>query len=272
MAYRNLRPGLLAILLLAALPLAGCGGASRQRLAEIQADFNAGNYQQAYRRAMILENTPPEPMHVKQSAAYLAGLSAYRLGDRTNAYQHLEFAARSRDPQLRTRAQAMLGLVYNELGRFDEAARNLLAAADGLEGEEKARAYQAAGTAQQRLGRWASARSTLSLALSQSRDEAFRRRVGEQLRATGYTLQTGAYQDQGNAVKAAEELASKAVSLQMGPPRVVPATDPTQNRRLYLVQVGEFASWQTAQMARERLGVTQAIPVPLSQPPSPRPR
>lgn len=225
--------------------------------------YAAGQYPQALQRSRAIADLPTSPQRDREHAAYIAGLSAYRLRDLDTAQQYLQVAVLSDNPSLSGDARATLGLVFSERGSYGLAADNLLAAAQRMTGQNKANAYFYAGVAQQKHGRWPQARTTLSLAKSSSSDAAFRQRVDEQLKITGYTLQLGAFSVESNANTAAQRVAAKAAELRLGAPRVVPASDPS-GRRLYLSQVGQFSSWPTALMARDNLGTTSAIVVPLT--------
>ncbi len=122
--------------------------------------------------------------------------------------------------------------------------------------KDRANAYYYGGIAQQKMGRWPQARNNLSLAISNSRDPDFRAKAIAQLKVTGYTLQTGAYEIEDHARSVANTMANRVASMHMGRPRIVPSHDPGSNRRLYLVQVGEFSSWPTALAARDELGLS----------------
>lgn len=224
--------------------------------------YQSGQFAQAYEisRAVARRNDAPD----RYDAAYLAGLSAQRLGDMSNAVRYLRLATGSEDRGLRGQALATLGLAYARQSKHAAAADALLKAAKLVTGQDRAQAYFHAGIAEQKLGRWAQARTSLTLARGASNDPTFQRLVTEQLDVTGYTLQTGAFENAGNARKHAENLAKVSVGLNLGSPRVVPATDP-QGRRLNLVQVGQFATFANAASARRSLGRSDAVIVPLTQ-------
>jgi hypothetical protein len=151
----------------------------------------------------------------------------------------------------------MLGLVSSQQGLYDKAAENLELAAGAMQGQDRANAFFYAGVAQQRSGRWPQARVNLSMALSGSSDEAFRQRVREQMKITGYTLQLGAFGVEDAANKLAARYSAKAIELKLGAPRVVASPDP-EGTNVYLVQVGQFTSFPTAIMWREKLGASSA--------------
>lgn len=249
-----------------ALLLAGCEGQQSTALKSSGEAYRAGDYASSYREARRVADLPTEPKATRESAAYMAGLAAYRNKDSMAAQQYLQMAAASSDRRLAADAKASLGLVYADRGLYRMAAESLQDAANLMSGQDKANAYFYAGVAQQKDGRWPQARTTLSLAMSNSRDPVFRQRVADQLRVTGYTLQTGAFDVESNAQNAARALVPKAAALKISSPRVMPALDPVTNRRRFLVWVGQFSSWPTALMARENLGTTNAVVTPLTEP------
>jgi len=250
----------------AALPwLGGCKSNPATTKASEDA-YRSGNYAQAYRSARAVADNPGYPLRDREAAAYMAGMAAYRNKDPMAAQQYLQMAAASTNKLLAADAKASLGLVYADRNLFRLSADSLLDAAKDLSGENKANAYYYAGVAQQKDGRWPQARTTLSLAMSNSKDAAFRQRVSDQLRITGYTLQVGAFDVESNAQNMARNYGPKAVQLRMTAPRVVPWTDPVVNRRRYLVWVGQFSSWPTALMGRDGLGITNAVVTPLTEP------
>lgn len=245
------------------LALAGGCASDTQGLSSAQSDLAAGRYEQAYNTSSMIVANPAQPERTRERAAYIAGLSAYRAKSYDKAHEYLQYAAATPDNKLRGDAKATLGLVYSERENFPLAAKNLLEAAELMSGPDKANAYFYAGVAQQKQGLWATARTTLSLALSAGEDSAFRDRVKDQLRVTGYALQTGAFSSEDNARKMAESLYDKARKNSMIAPRVVSAMDQNGKGKLYLVQLGAFSSWPTALMARETLKPTTAIVVPI---------
>lgn len=249
----------LAVSMLAACAvLSGCQADGTDDMKAIDAAFERGDYKTAYSKStrivMLPTSTPDNAGH----AMYMAGMSAFRLNDLPNAQMYLERAIQSSDPRLVANARAMLGLVSTQQGLYDKAAENLVAAAEAMEGQDKANAYFYAGAAQQKSGRWPQARVNLSMALSYSKDEGFRQKVREQLKITGYTLQLGAFSSEDAGGKLAARYAAKAAELKLGAPRVVKSTDP-DGKTLHLVQVGQFTSFPTAIMWRDKLGVSNAI-------------
>lgn len=231
----------------------------------VEADFVAGRFDRAYHAGGSIASNPINDQNVKEAASFFAGASSYRLKNSSRAIDYLNYAAASSDKKLAADAKATLGLVYTDMGRYGPAAENLLAAAENLNGQDKANAYYYGAIAQQKIGQWPSARTNLSLALSTTKEPGFKARVTEQMKVTGYQLQLGAFTSPDNAKKLAELYNDKAVKLSMGATRVTTARDPDGKTTLHLVHVGQFTSWSSAIMQRERLGMEKAIIVPLQE-------
>jgi SPOR domain len=248
-------------LLLAAVTAAGCESSNKPPLDRANEAYQKQQYAQSYELSSRLAQGAGPGTY---DAAYLAGMSAYRLKRATEAEQYLLKAAQSTDQALVGAASAQLGLIYAEQERYDAATRALLAAAVRLRGQDRANAYLNAGLAQQRLGQWAEAKNSLALARRSSGDAAFQARVDQNLRTTGWTVQVGAFSEQANAQRAAEQIAPRARLLNLGAPRLVPATEPN-GRRLTLVHVGYFTTHASADIARRRLGQADALVAPVSQ-------
>ncbi|MFA9480189.1 SPOR domain-containing protein [Phycisphaerales bacterium AB-hyl4] len=241
--------------------LSGCATGGPGEGADYAELYEQGQYEAAYhagsaraRRGDLLD---------RDEAAYVGGLAAMRIGRLNSAERLLRQASRSRDGSLRGDALANLGLLQYRSGRYEQAADQLTQGAEYLSGEDRAQAYFYAGIAQQRLGRWPQARTSLLLARNTTESESLRQRALDQLSVTGYTVQLGAFSTEENARSAAEEVAERSVEMRFGSPRIVPARS-TDGRTMTLVHVGTFSSYQGAYDARARMGVTNAIIVPLA--------
>ena len=244
------------------LGMVSCQSPPGGQLETARSAFQNDDYATAYSQSVLLTRTTDSALRTE--AAYMAGVSAHKQGNRRVAGQYLQQAIESHDRQLVGDAQAELGLIYAEQQQYDRAARMMLAAAEHLDGQDRANAYYYAGLAQQKLGRWAQARTSLSLARSNSTQAMFRQQVNMQLSVTGYTLQVGAFAQQPNAQRAAEQLAARTRNAKLGLPRIVLSTD-LHGQHWNLVQIGHFSSFATASISRSRLGTTQAIIVPLTR-------
>ncbi len=265
MAMRTMA-GIVASLLLgacAASPSASPTTAPRaagDRMAPVYQAYAQGDYRQAHQLARSLAESGRGT--TRDEAAYMAGLSAARLGQTRTAETYLRRAAQSRDTSLAADALGELGLLYAAAGRYTEAAMVFEQAAPRLSGEAGAQAYFHAASAQQKLGRHSQARANFMLARGHSRDAAFRARVDDELATTGFTLQIGFFTSADNARRAAQAV-MPAMTSRLGPPRLVPATD-AQGRPGYLVQLGQFSSYASAMATRQSLG-SNALIVPLPQ-------
>jgi tetratricopeptide (TPR) repeat protein len=244
----------------------GPSGPSRTgggRMAQVYEAYARGDYQQAHQLSRSLaDGGGGTNAATRDAAAYMAGLSAARLGQPRTAEAYLRRAARSRDQALAADALAELGLLYAAAARYSDAAAAFEQAAPRLSGEAKAQAYFHAASAQQKLGRHSQARANFTLARTHSRDGAFRARVDDELATTGFTLQIGFFTSVDNARRAAQAV-SPAMTQRLGLPRIVPATD-AQGRPGYLVQMGQFSSYASAMATRQSLSSTALI-VPLPQ-------
>src|SRR5688500_11326545 len=89
--------GLAALLMGCAAGLGGCASPRNAALQPIHQAYQSGDYQRAYYQAALVSNTPTQSYATKQAAAYMAGLSAYRLHNLNAARDYLTFAARSKD-------------------------------------------------------------------------------------------------------------------------------------------------------------------------------
>lgn len=254
--------GLAVIMLL----MQGCRTPGGDGLQASQSAYQNGDFVASYREARAIYDNPANTVEDRDNAAYMVGMSSYRMRNFDRAREFLQIAAASGDPALSADASVQLGLLYSERGNYGLAADALHHAADKLTGPDKANAYFYAGVAEQKEGRWPQARTTLSLAMSGSQDPAFRQRVADQLKITGYTLQIGAFDVESNAQRAAEVASPKADAFKYTRPRIVIAADPATGQKRYLVWIGQFSSWPTAMMARDNLGMTSAAVTPLTEP------
>ncbi len=251
--------GLVALGLLIA---AGCAANdTAARMDRMHMAYKHSDYREAYQQALTVMRSGNA--QEKYEAAYMAGMSAYKLNETNIALPHLTLAAQSQDQTMAGDAMTVLGVIYSDQNRYDRAAAAFLKAAELLTTpQERANAYLHAAAAQQRLGLRAQAQTNFSLARSLSTDTQFRQRATNESQATGYTLQAGAYNDPANAHRAADTLANQTQHLNLGKPRVIQTID-GYGKDLYLIQLGRFSSLATASAAKERLRPTTAMIVPL---------
>ncbi len=181
----------------------------------------------------------------RDQATYLAGLSAYRLGDEEQAERRLLTASRSTDGEVSSKAKAQLGLIRLDQDRPREAAEMLDKAAEGLTDSDAAKARRYALIAQNR-----SATSFQAGAADYSRPVASG--------SKGFVLQVGAFNDRDGARRAASEAEATAVKNHLGSVRVVP-TAGARGKRLYVVQMGRFNTRTEAARVLDRLGESEFI-------------
>lgn len=258
MKRHRLRPSRLASLCLLALALAALGGCASNRAAgggampdmkAVMADYESGRFLDAYTGAVSLYRRSVVPE--RDEAAYLAGLSAYRLQRYEDADRYLSPLVRIASTDVAGRAAGTMGLVELERGRYREAAEYFRKAADRLEGQGKAEAAYRAGLAYKESNSPSLARVQFIIARGASTDPAFQARVDRELRTSGYTLQLGVFAGRANAEKMVREfLASRAASI--GEPRVVTA-EGDRGETLYFVHVGTFNSYSAAIRGRALL-------------------
>ena len=235
--------------------LVGCQSSPGVEMAAARAAFEAGDFETAYRGASRVARSGDT---LKTEAAYLAGVSAYRLGKPGNAERYLLVAAKGAETPLKGDTLAMLGLVYVAQDRYDRASQALVSAASRLSGQDRANAYFHAANAEQRLQRWANARAYLTLARSISSDEVFRQRAAEQLRHTGWTVQLASFANEADAVAAAAKLATDPRVERLGAPTVAQTID-SDGEQKYVVRCGQFSIFATAAAERRQLGMNSAV-------------
>jgi tetratricopeptide (TPR) repeat protein len=261
------------VVLLAALALIGCESEQMQQvrdfrpppapdyLALAQQAYDAGQYERALSRARSAHSIVGAN---NDQAAYIAGMSAYQLQKLEFAQRFLAEAGESRDAQIAGPALAQLGVIYADRGRYDLASGALVRAADHLDGQEKANAYYYAAQAERQLDRWWTTRTYLLLAQRYADDDAFRMSIAQELGATGWTIQVAQFADEDEARAFERQLAARAQPLDIGLPQVVRASD-AQGRTVYVVQIGQFAIYDTAARKRQQLGINDAAVVSIQE-------
>lgn len=257
-------PALLAMLALGGVMLLGSVGCkniqtTNNSLTEIRTAYLARDYAKAYSLGAWASRGEGQ---ASQQGAYMAGMSAYKLGKNGEAINYLTQAAQSSDKGMAGDALATVGLIYAQQNNHRAAANSFINAASRLEGQAKANAYFYAAVSEQKIGRWADARAHLSLARNESSDQAFKQQVDDQFSVTGYSLQVGAFSDTANANKVASEWITKAKDFRIGQPRLVTQTT-ADGKTVTAVQIGQFSSYATALMARQELADQSIIVVPL---------
>jgi tetratricopeptide (TPR) repeat protein len=262
----NTRKRLLApALAVPILMLSGCGGNARGgSLSEAVADYEAQRYTRAYERAVPL--TTSSAANVRAEASYVAGLSAYKMGQQDEAERRLLVAAASTDAALAARASAMLGVIRIDQLRYREAVTLLEKAHPMLLGEDAQHAARQLAYAHQHTGdsdeaqRW-QARASGSINSHVTSSETRHHQVSTDL----FALQIGAFKNQQHAESAASLAARDVDRLGLGPMRIVPSRD-DRGQVLFLVQFGSFPTRASAASTRDRLGKLNYIVAPLAIP------
>lgn len=245
-----------SIALLVVMAGAGCqmSASNGTGLDQALADYDAGHYSMAHRRAMRAWRDASGVE--RDQAAYIAGLSALQHDDLEEAELRLSIAARSHDRQLAGRARAGLGMVHTQRGRSRDAGRFYAEAADLLDGDEAREA--------RRLAKEAGYDSS-----DPDRVQVWRARAGDRSddassrQTTGrFALQIGVFSQADNAeeaVRRAREIARKSGH---GPVRLVEQAD-ARGRVFYRVQFGEFDNRHEASTARHQIGRLDLIVTPM---------
>lgn len=250
---------LVLLALLACVATPGCDEKQKVSRDHVIADYEAARYRQAYDGAESIYHASEGAS--REEMAYIAGVSAYRLGNADRALVRLIPVTRSNDAVLAGRAAATVGLIYRGRSRNVEALRYLQQAAQKLTDEDRARAYYELGVVQQRLGQFVSARASFDAARNITHDTALRQKLLRERNVDGFALQFGAYSKQPLAQKRSQAVLSKVRAARLTGPRITNAT--IDGRTLYLVQAGRFATYAEAVKAKRWLSVGDCLIVPV---------
>lgn len=255
--------------LFAALLLTGCDGSQgQQALNRSLTAYDSGNYQESLTLASQA-NASASSTKDSLESAYIAGMSAYRLGQHAEAVKWLEEPARSDDRWMAGQANVTMGSSLLSLGRRNEAARTFVKAAERLDGEEARKARLAAANAYREVGDKRASDEQFRLAgatpPSSSPSSGGTPSVGGSSSPKAvadtsgpFVLQAGAFRDREKAERRASEVRSKATKAGMGEPRVTTKRGP-DGATLYVVQFGSFNDRRSADAALTRLGVSGVV-------------
>lgn len=235
---------------------AGCSSTSKGgNLDKAVTDYNAASYSQAEQEAVQAMNKSTGS--AKENAAYVAGLSAYRMGNTEEAERRLLIAAQSANTQTAGSAKAMLGQVRLDQNRPREAAVYFSDASRLLTGEDAQKAAKSAALAYQQVGDTTASRQWTDISKTSpgSTTASGSRSTGPTL---GFALQVGAFGDKKRAQRAADDANTVAKRDGLGPVRVINKRD-DRGKPLYLVQFGFFTSRDAAAAARSRIGKLEYI-------------
>ena len=257
--------------------LTGCQSAQQVGLQHALDDYNAQRYTQAHEEAAgIVDHADhADKPGQREDAAYLAGLSAYRLGQADVAERYLLVACGSPDPLTEAKAKAMLGQVRLDQHRPREAAALLTDASQSLTGEDAKRAAFNAGIAYQQTGDAASSKKWLAIANgggagggsgggasggSGGGNNGSTTNSSSAI-ASNFTLQVGVFSDKPRAQRAADEAQQLAKRDGLGEVRIIPRRD-DRGKPVYMIQFGSFPSRDAAAAARAKLGRLDYIVAP----------
>ena len=253
--------------LLTAAPVGGCKSAPRARsLNSALADYEAKRYRLAEHQAAAIARQTRGLMRDK--AAYLAGLSAYQLGDLYEAQRQLATAVKSSDRTTAGKAKAVLGLVHVDQDRPHDAAVLLAEASGALTGENSRQAAYQAALAHREAGDETSAGTWFRIA--DARQPTGQRALAissRGARASRFSLQAGAFRQRQHADSAARSVADVAQQHGLGGVRVIERLG-ERGRILYFVQFGRFESRSAASSARRLIGRLDVIVAPSIHPTS----
>lgn len=237
--------GIGAVMLAAAAM--GCSGPAGGAGSGSRAAYDEGRYAEAHRAATQEHasrlGTPAE------EAALIAGLAAHALGHTADAEHWLRPLVHSTEDEIAGRATAELGIIEAARGNTVRAAGLYADAGRKLDGDEGARANLHAGDAFAAMGRAETARYYYGAALADVESRDLRRTIELRARPTDFTVQLGAFASSRNARRVADRVTPMSRRLGFGVPRIIRGP-----RELYVVQVGDFDSRDTAMAARIRLG------------------
>jgi len=256
--------GLLAI----AMWLGGCAGSQKSgTLAGAVSAYNAQQYTQSLDQANVaLKNTSGTQ---RDEVAYIAGLSAYQLGRIDEAEARFITAANSTSSETAAKGKAMLGQIRLDQNRPRDAASYFTAALPGLTGEDAQKcahnaavAYQLAGdTASSKQWQSTAARTPASTVMGSGTSSSSGSSNITISAPANFTLQVGAFMEKKRAKKAAEEANALAKKDGLGKVQMFTRTD-AKGRRMYMVQVGGFATREQAVAARTKMGRLDYIVAP----------
>ncbi len=251
---------------LTAAPLAGCKSTPRARsLNSALADYEAKRYQLAEQQAAAIARRTRGL--TRDKAAYLAGLSAYQLGDLYEAQRQLATAVTSSDRTTAGRAKAVLGLVRVKQHRPHDAAVLLAEASGALSGENSRQAAYQAALAHREAGDTTSAGTWLRIGDVQQTTGQRALAISPRPEAGRFSLQAGAFRRRQHADNAARSVADVAQQHRLGGVRVIESRD-DRGRILYFVQFGRFESRSAASTARRLIGRLDLIVAPSIHPTS----
>ena len=126
------------VVLLAVVCAAACQSAQPDRLDGAINSYESKNWKQSLEQASVVQNETSGA--VRDQAAFLAGLSAYQMGNYAEAQTRFQISEQSMDAETAGESKVMLGDVMVHQKRYGDAANYYDAAANKLSGEASVRA------------------------------------------------------------------------------------------------------------------------------------
>ena len=267
---RSLGVGLMLLGFLAT----GCAPKVEKQISEAEASYDAGKYEEAYTQAVKAQDaartagggTSADGKNAElASAAYLAGLSAYRLDRLDDARRELDVAIDAGEGEAAGRAYAQRGAVNLRQGRYSAAAADYEEAAELLDGEDATKARDQANAARRAGGSGSGGGQMTPTGSTGLRVSASTTPGGSPAAGTAptttplpplrtsWTLQAACFRDRAAAEKQAKALASMAKAQGIAAPRVEEQQNPNLGQ-VYCVLIGEFATREGAEQAKAKLG------------------
>lgn len=239
-------------------------GREPNNYAQLLSEYQSGEYRHALASARALLRFGEIPRTRRARVRFIAGLSAYQLGQADAAIRHLVPLVEHPKDEIAGPANATLGLIYQGRDNFKQARRAFQRAAMRLEGSDAARAYFHLGVVEQKLGEWEQADRHLKQAMDLAEDDALKQAIRRRSTITGFTLQAGAYSGRSNARQRVAALRASTRRAGLKPPRIVRLVD-SEGDALYHVLVGKFSSRRAAAAAKRRLDRRKVIIVPMGK-------
>lgn len=227
--------------------IAGCESAPKTggRLEGALQHYDSQRYNLAHQEAVEALRSTGVSAQEREQAAYVAGMSAFRMGDMDEAELRFNAVLSTSDRAMLGSAQAMMGQIRLEQNRASEAAVFFERAQLSLAGEDARQARRYAAMAKYESGD--------ITAMQRWYDEAGRAGSTGATSTSGFTLQVGAFQDRRRAEQAATDVTESTRRFGYGRVHIRQSAD-SRGRTLYLVQLGQFPTRQAATSARATIG------------------
>jgi cell division septation protein DedD len=273
------------------LLLAACNG-PQQRLDDATRAYDAQDWTKAYADATAAQGEAQPPL--KQRAAFVAGLAAYRQDRLDEARSRFLVAESSEDRETSGQAKVMLGHLLTRDGKPAAAASKYDEAAQLLTGEEATSARSLASAARDasksptptpvvsaETDDSASDTAPTAAAAGKSRPAAKPKAPARDAGKTetksskprtattsksstkgGFTIQCGAYVKEADARARAKDLGDEARKAGLPAPQVARVTGRT-GKKLWIVSIGSFKTRAEGKKALAKLKVDHAEVLPI---------